>query len=98
VKRLLLCAALLTAATPVRPAAAAEMFPSQFHGRWCQSKWQTIYRLCRRDADEWAFTINRATLTTEESTCTLLAIRKQGVNTGYGSHAKPMKAVGICPH
>jgi hypothetical protein len=62
----------------VRPAPAGEVIPSQFHGRWCRSTWETIYRRCRERADEWQFTIDRTTLTTEESTCIPLAIRKKG--------------------
>jgi hypothetical protein len=67
---------------PARPEAQTQstgvQVPPQFRGRWCRSTWETIYRRCREQADEWQFTIDRATLTTEESTCRPLAIRKTG--------------------
>jgi hypothetical protein len=52
--------------------------PPQYRGAWCATKWGTIYRRCQERDRDVQFTIDRQTVTTEETTCTLSAVRRRG--------------------
>jgi hypothetical protein len=52
--------------------------PLQYRSAWCATNWGTIYRRCQERDRGVQFTIDRQTVTTEETTCTLSAVRRRG--------------------
>jgi hypothetical protein len=60
--------------------------PKQYHGGWCPTKWQTIYKRCSEDEAE--FGIESEGWGTGDSFCTLSDIRR----SKYGGH----RLVAIC--
>jgi hypothetical protein len=70
-KRLLLCAALLTIAAPTL---AAERIPAQYRGNWCDPKQSGPFYRCRKLNSEAARWVEARGYAGSEETCNFLTI------------------------